>query len=452
MAFEMTALEEERNRGFSENSHLDSRFVPQEKWKICIVDDEEEVHSVTRFALGGYTYLGRGLEYVSAYSGEGAKELLRQHDDIAVILLDVVMEEEDAGFKLVEHIRNEMGNKLVRIILRTGQPGVAPEEEAIFKYDINDYKDKTELTDKKLFAAITTALRSYSDIMTIEYLRQNLEKKVQERTWELQELNHHLEERVVEEVKKVHRQEQLLVAQSKMAAMGELLGVIAHQWKQPLTVLSLVSDTLKQSFELGKGSDEEVVKATENIIAQVKFMSVTIDDFRNFLKPSKQPQLFDVYEALHHVLSLLSSLIESHGVDVEVERIGFKEGESIDVCGYVSEFKQVLLNVISNAMDAIINQMKENSLLHGRITIRFVSRGDDVVLEIEDNGGGIPLNVIEKIFDSYYTTKGEKGTGIGLYMSKTIIENNMNGHLFVRNGSDGAVFFIELKREKIGDF
>ena len=156
-----------------------------ERWKVLIIDDEEEIHNVTRFALSDYKYKDKKLQFLDAYNGHEAIQILQEHEDVALALLDVVMESNDAGLKVVEKIRHELHNEFIRIIMRTGQPGQAPEDEVIIKYDINDYKNKTELTDKKLFTTITTGLRSYADIMEIESYRQNLELKVKERTKEV---------------------------------------------------------------------------------------------------------------------------------------------------------------------------------------------------------------------------------------------------------------------------
>lgn len=159
-------------------------------WKLLIVDDEAEVHNVTRLVLSGFRYKGRGLEFLSAYTGAEARAMLAAHPDIAVILLDVVMEENDTGLKLVKYIREELENRFVRIILRTGQPGQAPEERVIVEYDINDYKEKTELTAQKLLTTIVSALRTSSDIATIEANRLGLEKIIEasENIFELQSL------------------------------------------------------------------------------------------------------------------------------------------------------------------------------------------------------------------------------------------------------------------------
>lgn len=145
-------------------------------WKILIVDDEPEVHAVTKLALSDFVLNDKSLSFLSAYSGEEAKAIFREHNDIAVVLLDVVMETDDAGLLVAEYIRNELDNHFTRIILRTGQPGQAPEKDVIINYDINDYKSKTELTAQKLFTVIIAALRSYRDIVVIEESRAGLEK------------------------------------------------------------------------------------------------------------------------------------------------------------------------------------------------------------------------------------------------------------------------------------
>ncbi len=163
---------------------------PPDVWRLLIVDDEEDVHAVTRLVLQDYEFEGRRLELLSAYSAQRAEELLQEHRDIAAILLDVVMETERSGLDLVRFIRHELKNRMVRIILRTGQPGQAPEKQVIVEYDINDYKEKTELTAQKLVTAVTAALRSYRDLRIIEQSRRGLEQILDASTglFELQSL------------------------------------------------------------------------------------------------------------------------------------------------------------------------------------------------------------------------------------------------------------------------
>lgn len=158
-----------------EDQSAPTQVTQTRTWKIMIVDDEPQVHDVTKLVLKEFSFAGRSLEFISAFSAKEAKGLLSEHPDTAMVLLDVVMETEDAGLKLAQYIREEMRNRWVRIVLRTGQPGQAPEEHVILHYDINDYKAKTELTATKLFTTVISALRSYRDIKTLDINKRGLE-------------------------------------------------------------------------------------------------------------------------------------------------------------------------------------------------------------------------------------------------------------------------------------
>ncbi|GBC61711.1 hypothetical protein DENIS_2673 [Desulfonema ishimotonii] len=162
----------------------------QQAWKVIIADDEKEVHTVTEMVLSDYQFEGRTLMFLNTYSGEETRRLIEEHPDTAILLLDVVMESKDSGLEVVRYIRDHLENRFVRIILRTGQPGEAPENEVITKYDINDYKEKTELTSQKLFTTVTAALRAYRDIRVIEKSRRGLEQIIESsaRLFELQSL------------------------------------------------------------------------------------------------------------------------------------------------------------------------------------------------------------------------------------------------------------------------
>ncbi len=161
---------------FSDEALDEVNEVVQGSWKVIVVDDEPEVHAVTKLALSDFEFQDKRLEFISAYSGEEAKQVIQQHPDAAIVLLDVVMETDDAGLKVAKFIRETAKNNHIRIILRTGQPGQAPERQVIVNYDINDYKSKTELTAQKLFTVVMSSLRSYRDILSIEQSRQGLEK------------------------------------------------------------------------------------------------------------------------------------------------------------------------------------------------------------------------------------------------------------------------------------
>ena len=161
---------------FSDEALDEVNEVVQGSWKVIVVDDEPEVHAVTKLALSDFEFQDKRLEFISAYSGEEAKQVIQEHPDAAIVLLDVVMETDDAGLKVAKFIRETAKNNHIRIILRTGQPGQAPERQVIVNYDINDYKSKTELTAQKLFTVVMSSLRSYRDILSIEQSRQGLEK------------------------------------------------------------------------------------------------------------------------------------------------------------------------------------------------------------------------------------------------------------------------------------
>ncbi|MFZ5969606.1 MAG: DUF3369 domain-containing protein [Bacillota bacterium] len=150
--------------------------MPKDTWRVLIIDDEKEVHNVTKLVLDDFEFDKRGLHFTSAYSAEEAKDILRDGQEIAVILLDVVMESDDAGLKLIKYIREDLKNCLSRIVLRTGQPGQAPEKKVIVEYDINDYKEKTELTSQKLYTTMVSSLRSYRDLLMIHENKEKLEK------------------------------------------------------------------------------------------------------------------------------------------------------------------------------------------------------------------------------------------------------------------------------------
>ena len=152
---------------------------PAPPWTVLVVDDDPEVHSVTRLALDGFCFAGRGLRFLHAHSGAEAREMLRAHPEVAVLLLDVVMESDGSGLEVVLFVRNELRNRFIRIVLRTGQPGEAPESEIISRYDINDYKHKTELTRERLFTTIYTSLSTYRDLVTLDANRRGLEQVIE---------------------------------------------------------------------------------------------------------------------------------------------------------------------------------------------------------------------------------------------------------------------------------
>ncbi|MBF0537907.1 MAG: response regulator [Nitrospirae bacterium] len=279
----------------------------------------------------------------------------------------------------------------------------------------------------------------------------------------LRELNKNLENRVKDELEKRTKQEQLLIQQSRMAAMGEMISAIAHQWRQPLNALSILIQDIGDAYDYGELDKQYLEGSISKSMSQIMFMSKTIDDFRNFYRPIKEKMAFDVKRAVMNVFALLSAQLRNNSISYRltchIHNMSF-EDLSEDMCcedfkffSYENEFEHVLLNLINNAKDSIIEKITKNADINvdsdteemGMIQVDFYKDDNKIIIEIRDNGIGIPVEIIDRIFDPYFTTKEpNKGTGVGLYMSKIIIEDNMGGKLYAENTDNGAMFTIKL--------
>ena len=258
------------------------------------------------------------------------------------------------------------------------------------------------------------------------------EALVLERTQALQQLNESLEQRVRDEIEENLQKERLLIQQSRSAAMGEMIGNIAHQWRQPLNALGLTLVNIQDAYEYNELTGEYLASQISGGNQLIHKMSTTIDDFRHFFRPCKDLQTFSAKQAIDEAVALVSASFDNNNIGIELDA-----GDGILILGFPNEFSQVLLNLLANAKDAILAKR----VGQGRVRIRLARDGQWVMVTIADNGGGIPPAVLDKIFEPYFSTK-EMGTGIGLYMSKMIIEKSMGGHLDGRNGEDGAEFSI----------
>jgi PAS domain S-box-containing protein len=238
--------------------------------------------------------------------------------------------------------------------------------------------------------------------------------------------------RVVEELR---NNERILAQQSRQAAMGEMIGNIAHQWRQPLNALGLTVQQLSLYYQLGEFNKEVLDNGVRKSMTLIKHMSRTIDDFRDFFSPDKEMAEFKIHSAVAKTMDLVKDSLSERQIAVEI----ICQDEPT-ATGYPHEYSQVLLNILINARDAIDTRRP----LLPRICIVVGDGTGRSVVTITDNAGGIPPEILDNIFDPYFSTKGVQGTGIGLYMSKTIIERNMHGSLSVRNTGDGAEFRIEI--------
>jgi len=241
------------------------------------------------------------------------------------------------------------------------------------------------------------------------------------------------------QMKKRMENEYLLMQQSKLATMGEMIGHIAHQWRQPLSQLGGIFMNIDSAMEFNELTPKYINEKMKKANELIKYMSYTIDDFRHFFEPNHNKKYFDLAQYIQSAINIIqASLTYSH---IELEVISPKEPIFID--GYPSEFAQVILNLLDNAKDVLL----ERNVKNPKIIIKTTVDDKFVYIKVKDNGGGIEEKNIDKIFDIYFTTKAKKGgSGLGLYMSKLIIESKSMGEISVYNGKNGAVFSIVMQK------
>ena len=253
---------------------------------------------------------------------------------------------------------------------------------------------------------------------------------------QLRQFNKSLEERIAQAVDEMRLKDQMMIMQERRAVMGEMIHNIAHQWRQPLNALGLYLQDLPLSYGSPEFNKEYLKASVDKSMQLIDHMSQTINDFMNFFRSDKKTTTFCVNEVIKRTLSLIEKSFQDHQI-----RISFQVGGDRYVNGYPNEYSQALLNILINARDALVENQSEDA----RILIQSFAEGDKTVVTITDNAGGIADEIIDRLFDPYFTTKGpDKGTGIGLFMSMTIIEKNMGGRLTVRNTGTGAEFRIEV--------
>ncbi len=239
--------------------------------------------------------------------------------------------------------------------------------------------------------------------------------------------------KIIQEQENKHKQ--FVIQQSKLAEIGEIFSSIAHQWKNPLVEISAIAQE-----QLYKNDTKNINSYVDDIMIQVSYMSDTINEFQNFITPSYKKSLFDIAICLEATMKIMAHTIKYNYIDISINKHGVK---NFMVLGYKNEFMQTILNIFNNAKDQII-QARENKLIkRGKIIIDIYNEHDKIVISIKDNAGGIKSENINHIFEAYFTTK-KSGHGIGLYMSKLIIEDKMQGSIEAKNCENGACFTIKL--------
>ena len=267
-------------------------------------------------------------------------------------------------------------------------------------------------------------------------MKRNIEKQ-----YELEVLNKTLESRIKKEVEKNREKERYLLQQNRLAQMGELISMIAHQWRQPLSSISSISAALELKTQIGNIDNEFIIENVKKIKNYTTYLSETINDFRDFFKEEKEKQKTTLVKIVKNSLSIIGDELKNNNILVKTDF-----NSNSEVCVYANELQQVILSIIKNAEDALVENEVENPILK----ISVYETRDRFFLNIEDNAGGIPEEIKNKIFEPYFSTKLKKdGTGLGLYMSKIIVEKHCLGKLYFSNTENGAIFVIELYKENI---
>ena len=370
-------------------------------WLLLVVDDDDSVHQATRFALGDFSFEGRELKILSAYSAAEARHVIAEQEDTAVILLDVVMEGEYVGLELVHWIRNELANSRVRIVLRTGQPGFAPEFQVVRDYDINDYKEKSEMTAAKLVTTIYSALRSFRDIVSLEEQAEKLEQALQS-------------------------------AESASQAKGNFITHMSHEFRTPLNGILGLSEMIATEV-LGPVGNPKYKEYAWDIVNSGRRLLAMVDSVLEFSDSGdRMPLEFEPFD----LRALISESFDhdSHDVPVRLEKAA-EEGAQDNAGG-------LMLHADRHAVQTMLMNLVSNALKHNppgcnvRVTARRQSDGG-LVLSVMDDGVGLEPAVVKQLgkpfnikSDPYIT--GESGLGLGLVATKRLIERH-GGHMTVES-------------------
>lgn len=267
-----------------------------------------------------------------------------------------------------------------------------------------------------------------------------LNKNLEQKTEELQELNASLEEKVAQKVAQITEQERMMISQSRLAAMGEMMSMIAHQWRQPLATTTLMITNERIASMIAGNEPNNSDKILDKISDTMIYLSDMIDDFQTFFKPDKSTEKISTCTLVERMQHFIQTRLTLEKVHIHIE-----ECEEMFIDTYANEVVQILINIVNNAVDALIERKREER----HIWISVHGGKKDATISIEDNGGGIQSDIIEKVFDPYFSTKSKNGTGLGLYMAKMIIDKHVGGRLSVDNTQKGARFTIVLPKKSL---
>lgn len=406
----------------------------QPPWTILVVDDDPQIHAMTRVLLRDFSFEGRGFAILSAHSAAEAAAMVAAQPDIPVALLDVVMETSDAGLKLVRHIRDDLGNRRMRIILRTGQPGEAPERDVVLAYDVNDYKSKAELTAQKLFTALVGAVRAWRDIVTIAALNEQLaalnaglETKVAERTRELESSRDAL-------ARAKDRAELALSRETE--ARGQLrqfLSMVSHEFRNPLAIIDSAAQML-------------ALKAEK-------------------CDPSMMPRLATIRDAVGRLVDLIDTCLADEQLDsgrilLHEQALNLSPILGVTRDHHASSGREIVVHASPlppvwgdpGLLILALNNLVGNAVKYSRpgtpVDIRAGADDDGVWVSITDQGIGIPAADLDRVFERFHragNVHGIAGSGIGLHMVRQIVDLHGGTILIDSAEGRGTTFIVRLR-------
>lgn len=358
------------------------------------------------------------------------------------------------GVRKDEPILLSVMDKALESITKTDRDKILNKWVSISYHQSYDY---SVIWKVLLFFIIVLGLFAWKTKITSKYNSRllALNKDLIDAKKALEEANRTLEMKVAEETAKRLDNERLLMQQSKLAAMGDMIGAIAHQWRQPLSAVAMLVQDIEDAYQSETLTEDQLSDTVKQTMAIIMQMSETINDFSNFFKPDKNRECFKICKTINDVATMFMPQLKSHGVTISLACMGQnleglinKTGDPFTCCsevcvkGYPNEFKHTIVNIVKNAMDALDTKNIPEKYI--RVNIEN-ENNEYATITISDNGGGINDDVTPRIFEPYFSTKQQgKGVGIGLYMSKQIIEN-MNGKIWFENKDGGAAFYIRLK-------
>lgn len=396
-------------KGISMNTTLWNNPIPKQRYRVLVIDDlGDNIALISNILKEEY-------DITVATSALLGIELAKKEPKADLILLDIVMPMMD-GYEVCAHLKANPLTHDIPIIFLTILDETADVAKG-FSVGGVDYVTKP-FEPSILKARVKTHCELFHQKTELKRFNHSLEMVIEERTKELE-------------------QTQLYVERlAKQAALGDVIGMIAHQWKQPVAIIAMIANNVLLDIALDKLDADETQKEMENISKQTQYLSQTIDNFRNFFKPNQEKQSMSAHSFFDSLGGLMKAVLGHHAIELLIDT---HDVATLNV--HKNELLQVIVNLVNNAKDTIV----EHHVKQGIIQIKVYSQGNNVIIDVIDNGGGIPMEVIEKLAEPYFTTKGaEEGTGLGLYMSRMITQKHLEGTLAWFNQGAGACFRITI--------